>query len=252
MLRIILATCLALSSSTVAALNEPQLAPRQAPANATPPAPAPLPTARVILRWLRTGEAVEIGESFPVRLKGGEHAYLVNVSFPQRGRNMESGSLLVRPALAAARELDLGNIEKVIDLGADSATGIVAIRSASGQGRVDGSNVLATLNGWAPEVLLQTDWAGNTGECGEGSFNPVCLDESVTWTFERDEEQLFLVERLDKSSGTDSDNLLTETTTQRYVVDATRAEKLEPSPPAAAAETLPEAEPATPASATDP
>ncbi len=68
-------------------------------------------------------EDMGIDDVRPVRLKGGERAFVASVFFPTRGRCCNQGLLLVRPDLQETRQThSLSRFDEIIDLDHDGLT----------------------------------------------------------------------------------------------------------------------------------
>lgn len=174
--------------------------------------------------WLEIDEPMEIGESFDIKLSSGEKAILANASFPEQGRNIGNGVLLIRPSISQARIIEMNSISQVVELG--SGSGVVSSSYSSGQGYSTGSNSLSVFESWDHVSVLTTAWTDNTGDCGAGTYNRTCQAEDVKWSFEKNNDELILVEIISKGTGTDPDNLEMVQTTNRYGLSTGKPIKL--------------------------
>ncbi|MEN2425150.1 hypothetical protein [Chromobacterium vaccinii] len=129
------------------------------------------PSKAQIVRWLGDVGKVELGEIYPLALKGGEKAYLASAEFPDQGRNFMQGYVLARPALGKAIVLDgfSGLSADVTMLSHDGSKGYMAIlgSSSSGQGNFDATYSVVLFDGWKPRTLFKAEEGNNFGDCGD-------------------------------------------------------------------------------------
>lgn len=141
-----------------------------ASAFAAPPTP---PSSTQIAAWSpeeinEQGPTIE--KLLPVRLKGGEQAYLASVSYENAGRNFWAGYLLVRPEIGEARPLEeFGgqyNQIRTLDDYSDSHSAVIIGGAGSGQGSSEASYALVVFDGWSPKTLFTASESDNSGNCG--------------------------------------------------------------------------------------
>lgn len=149
-----------------------------------------------------TEEMTIEGDLKDIRLLNKEVAYLVPVSFYQRGRNFIWHMVMVRPRLKEVREVDdpvRGDIE-VLDLNRDGVSEVIAVSLGSGQGTTIGVKALVQFDGWKPIVLHESGFEDNEGAYGEKSDR--FHSRSVEWKFS-------------DLNGDGIDDLIEEVTTQK-------------------------------------
>jgi hypothetical protein len=114
------------------------------------------PDEKTIKTWLHVDEECEIVKICNITLVGGEPAYIAHVLFPKRGRCCEEVSVLVRPQLKQAQEIQvISQTLKVLDLGSDGVSEIEAHGSHMGQGWVEGIWQIYSIDGWEPIILYE-------------------------------------------------------------------------------------------------
>jgi hypothetical protein len=158
----------------------------------------------------------------PITLTGNERAWLARVSFPERGRNFQLGSLLVRPKLQEAREIDLvGHTFGVIRNNLNEAAVIWTETFASGQGTTDQHKRVLYFDGWKPVILYQVSFGNNLGDCGE-EREPArkCYAKEVAWTFKDldNDSKDDLIEVHIQQEGPRQDELLWATKVNIYLI----------------------------------
>lgn len=167
-------------------------------------------------------EKLQVNDLMGVSLSGGEEAFLASVFFLDRGRNAFGGSLLVRPKLKEAREVEeIGKHFETIGL-LDGSSGPSLISTevvASGQGTTGGQMSIVMLDGWKAIVLHKRDFGDNLGGCGS-IFHRRCRSEETRWIFadlDRD-GRTDLIEVVISQDGAEAKNLSWRTTTRAYLL----------------------------------
>jgi hypothetical protein len=169
----------------------------------------------------KTKCAMFVGRVIPITLTGNERAYLAAASFPDRGRNFQKGSILVRPKLREAREIDeVGHDFGVLHNNVNGAAVIWTEGFGSGQGTTDGKKRVLYFNGWKPVILHEVSFGDNLGACGEDNPGHECYAKKVTWAFidlDNDHKD-DLIEVVIQQKGPNTDELLWAMKVNAYLI----------------------------------
>ncbi len=153
-----------------------------------------MPSHSQIEKWWKSedgkspDEELHVKEVRPIRLKGGEKAFVASVIFPTRGHCCGAGILLIRPDLQEARQLhSVSNvqIDRVIDIDGDGIDELAITDSQSGLGSLGGNKLILSFDGWSPGILHMRAFGDNLGSCGSelSVTRRSCHSESERWTF---------------------------------------------------------------------
>jgi len=125
-----------------------------------------------------------VDKVIPIAIAGNEKAFLAAVTFPYRGRNFQRGSLLVRPKLREAREMDqVGYHFGTVRNNFNGAEIIWTEGFGSGQGTTAGQKSVLYFDGWKPVILHEMSVGDNLGQCGVELDLRECYAIKVAWTF---------------------------------------------------------------------
>jgi hypothetical protein len=135
----------------------------------------PWPSEKVLIPILQSGvkerkaiqEAITIRSMHRMNISKNEHAFLVSVWFPDRGRNFSTGTFLYRPSIQQARELNYSQSLGVSYVTRYSGADLLILESyGSGQGTEEFLRVLGRFDGWQFQVMHQASFGNNLGNCG--------------------------------------------------------------------------------------
>lgn len=157
----------------------------------------------------------------PVALESGEQAFLCSVGFPDRARLFLAGSLLVRPNLQAATELDVVFEDfDIYDLDGDGISEVVTWGCGLGQGQTACRRNILRIRGWDPVILYQRQFGDNLGACGQEMMGRNCRSLEVYWSFAdlNGDNKIDLLELLVYKEGPDTDQLKWRTETKAYLL----------------------------------
>jgi hypothetical protein len=172
----------------------------------------------------KPGEKFDLIEIARIGLKSGETAFLASVWFPERGRSMSRGSLLIRPALKETRDTETGSITfKVYDLDRDGISEIsMFVGGMFMHGCKPGHKAIYQFDGWHPVLLHKRWFDDNLGDCGtdSGRDKPLdCFIIEVDWVFkDLDGDGIAdLLEFISESEGVDSDKMTESIAVHRFL-----------------------------------
>lgn len=143
------------------------------------------PTPELIKQWWAKHSDEEIvieKEPITIHLKSKKLAYLAEVGFYHRGRNMIWHSILIREDLEEVREVD-GCVRvdnAVYDLDQDGVSEVVSMAVGSGQGNTNVIRTILQFDEWAPAILFQREFSSFDGM---GENHPSYREKDVDWQF---------------------------------------------------------------------
>ena len=149
-----------------------------------------------ILKWLPQSvlnDGVSITDIAHITLSKKEPALLATASFENRGRNFSQSSILVRPQLEQAREVEgvstllYVNEDQngVYDMNEDGVSEVVLESVSSGQGGMAAYRSLVYFDGWKQIILHDVYYYDYAGSCaGVNGKSMECFINDVTWNFD--------------------------------------------------------------------
>ncbi|MFC1833139.1 hypothetical protein ACFL2Q_00205 [Thermodesulfobacteriota bacterium] len=159
--------------------------------------------------WVPSDKMV-VEKTARVILKGGEVAFLASVAFPRRGSNFLSGTVLIRPALKEAREIEKARrVLEIHDLDGDGISEVIAESFGSGTGTTSGEKTILSFDDWKPIVLYVQGYSDDLGACSKEVVGRPCHAKEVEWAFrDVDGDQILdLVEVIKLGEGEENDQL---------------------------------------------
>ena len=140
------------------------------------------PSQDQVSRWFSSPPGLQVSNTTPVRLVGGENAFLCSAMFPDEGRNSIFGAVLVVPKTEKVVRLhEVGYNFQVVDIDNDGISEIITEVTGSGQGITMGSKYLLHLTEDMVIVLRKQQIMDNSGCCEIAGCRDVCKATDVTW-----------------------------------------------------------------------
>lgn len=129
-----------------------------------------MPDLATLQRWWGTQEAFTVDKWHEITINN-QPAGLVEVTFTERARTMTEGILLVRPAQQQVTELPQGGrVSTIRDLNRDGTSEVELTSSSLAQGILEGVRYLVSFPNGQVQVLQQTSFGDNSGNCGEAKW----------------------------------------------------------------------------------
>lgn len=170
---------------------------------ATPLDSSLVPAQDQIRNWLPSVPGLEVSNITPVRLIGGEDAFLCSAMFPDEGRNSMFGAVVVRPKIKkAVRINEIGYEFQVVDIDRDGISEVLTEVTGSGQGTMIGYKYILHLSGDEVVVLRKQQINDNSGCCEIAGCRDVCKSTTVEWLLMDDSrESSYLREKVIQKVG---------------------------------------------------
>lgn len=129
-----------------------------------------IPNSATLQRWWGTQEVFTVDKWHEITIDN-QPAGLVEVTFTERGRTMTEGVLLVKLAQQQVAELEQGGrVSTIRDLNRDGTSEVELASSSLAQGILEGVRYLVSFPKGQVQVLQQTSFGDNSGNCGEAKW----------------------------------------------------------------------------------
>jgi hypothetical protein len=161
------------------------------------PKAADQPDDDTILQWAGLDKEANVAKTLPVKLGGGEDAFVAEIE-RDYGRNDMAGAYLVRPSLKGATLIigSVHGIDPVPAVIADSNRFVVIFTGASGQGDIAFGSSLVYFNDWESVILHEVNLLDSAACSNFADSDFSCSQNELHWKYDSNNNDLLLLETI--------------------------------------------------------